>query len=119
MDTYVDEDQASINFAEAAELQVARTVEFFTLRRSYLRFNLGTIPSNAIVTNAALRLYLSSASGPTVTVYVHPVNAAWNSNTLTWNNQPAVGAALLRVGLRSGRNPGARGTRPQPSRIAS
>jgi len=92
-DTYVDQDQAGINFSAAPDLQVARTVEFLTLRRSYLRFDLGGIPADAIVTSAQLRLYLRSASGPTISMYIHPVNAAWTPGTLTWNNQPAVGAA--------------------------
>lgn len=103
-DTYANQDNPATNYANSADLLVGRTTKFLTLRRSYLRFDLSSIPSNAIVTSASLRLYLKSGNGATVSISLHQVNGAWTSGGLTWNNQPAVGSARASLGV--GTTPG-------------
>jgi len=90
-DTYADQDNPTTNFSTSAEIRVGRTTEFLTLRRSYLRFNLSSIPANAVVSSAQLRLHLNLGDGPIVTITLYEVDEAWTSSSLTWNNQPAVG----------------------------
>lgn len=92
-DTYVRQDETNANFGNATALDVARFGEFLTVSRSYLRFSLSSIPSKATIINGVLRLYLRTGAGPTVDVSAYPVNAAWTETGMTWNNQPAVGAA--------------------------
>ena len=91
--TYVSQDEAGVNFATSPELQIARTVEFHTVRRSYVRFDLSAVPPTAIISSAELRLYLRSASGAAISVSIYPALASWTAKALTWNNQPAVGSA--------------------------
>ncbi len=65
--------------------------------RNFLRFDLSSIPSNAIVQQATLTLYNnptslassghSSLSGSDESVLVR-VLGPWSENTITWNNQP-------------------------------
>lgn len=93
-DTYANEDFPTTNYGSSADLVVARTTEFLTLRRSYLKFNLSSIPGNAVVSSAVLSIYLKSGSGPIVTLTVYQVNSDWTTGgatPLTWNNQPAIG----------------------------
>ena len=58
--------------------------------RTYLQFDLSSIPATAVVTSASLELYhdLSDASGASGPVGAYQVTSDWNDATLTWNNQP-------------------------------
>jgi len=80
----------------------------FGIIRGLMEFNLSSIPSNATVVSARLNLYNnptssfngglhSSLSGSNAST-LQRITAAWNENTVTWNNQPAttnVNQALL------------------------
>ena len=65
------------------------------MRRSILRFNIGTcnIPATALISSAALSLTVSSGPGTSRTYGVHRVNGTWAEGTVTFQNQPAFTAA--------------------------
>jgi hypothetical protein len=69
--------------------------------RGFLKFDLSSIPANAVILNAALDLY---ADNPTTTFSGNPttpmngtnnactvrrITQPWNNMTITWNNQPS------------------------------
>jgi hypothetical protein len=57
--------------------------------RSYLQFDLSSIPTTAVVLKAELRLYYhSSSSVQPVDVGAYEVTSSWNDSTITWNVQP-------------------------------
>ncbi|MEM2619513.1 MAG: DNRLRE domain-containing protein, partial [Candidatus Hadarchaeales archaeon] len=61
--------------------------------RTYVKFSLSSLPSDAIITKAVLRMYCTQADGGwpsgTITVVCHYVtNDSWSSSGITWNNQP-------------------------------
>jgi hypothetical protein len=61
----------------------------------YLKFDVPTIPSNATIDSAYLKLYVQSCSGsPNPTTFtLAQVMGDWAENTLTWANKPSqVGA---------------------------
>ena len=68
------------------------------LERSFIRFDVSAVPINASVSQAILTLYHSSTAihggqhsnltGSDAS-WIQKVTAAWNENTITWNNQPA------------------------------
>jgi hypothetical protein len=68
------------------------------LERSLMQFDLSSIPNNATIISAQLSLYghvsidntqnSSPLSGSNASL-LQRVTAAWNPNTVTWNNQPA------------------------------
>ena len=73
-------------------------------RRSFIEFDMSSIPTNAVVHQASLTLYnnpTSSNNGGTHmyipntnAAYLNAVRSPWNEYTITWNNQPGVmGAA--------------------------
>jgi len=57
--------------------------------RSYLQFDLSTIPPEIVVTDAILWLYqfISAGSGD-FSIGLYRVTGEWEEETLTWNNQP-------------------------------
>lgn len=68
--------------------------------RSLIKFNLNSIPTNAIITSATLSLYANPtqlngnpAAGPTFgnnnASSLYPVTTNWNTSTVSWNNQPS------------------------------
>ena len=71
-------------------------------RRAYLKFTVPTLPAGATNVIATLRLWSQqSTSSGVYTVKQTP--ASWSEAALTWNNQPAAGAAIAsRTGLQSG-----------------
>ena len=64
--------------------------------RSYLKFDLSSLPSNRVVTSATLRLYnyYNMTSPLSVEVYGGTSNS-WSASTITWANQPTSGATAL------------------------
>jgi len=64
--------------------------------RSFLKFDLSSLPSNRVVTSATLKLYnyYTMASSLPVEVY-GSTNNSWNASTITWGNQPTIGATAL------------------------
>lgn len=68
------------------------------IQRSLVKFDLGEIPSNAVIDSAKLSLYsyISPANGAHSTLsgsnscIIQRVNSFWDENTITWNNQPSV-----------------------------
>jgi len=58
-------------------------------KRSLLKFDVASIPSNAVVTAATLQLYVTSGLSNPVTVSTYKITASWLEGTVTWNNQPA------------------------------
>ena len=59
---------------------------------SYLKFNLGTLPSGVTINKATLRLYVDvvDANG---SFDVYRLNNSWNEGTLTYNNAPSLGTS--------------------------
>ena len=103
-DAYVNDSAPNNTFNNAWLVAGHSPAEFTPRYRSFLRFSLSGIPSNALVGSAVLRLNLQAVEGGSATaIELRRVLATWSSTTLTWNSQPAtttpvttttVGAAL-------------------------
>lgn len=67
-----------------------------TNARGYFKFDLSSIPQNAIIQSAQLSLYCNTTSGISQlhsgsnASTLSMVNAAWSENTITWANQPGI-----------------------------
>jgi len=91
-DAYVDSTQPDVNFGADATLNAwTGTV---TTTRSFLQFDLSSIPSKSIINSASLQLYAKSAFGGNV--YVRKVTSGWGEGTgavpadgITWDTQPS------------------------------
>jgi len=61
--------------------------------RSYLQFDLSSIPPTAVVLNAELGLYYHmSSAAVSVDVGAYRVTGSWSEGGITWNNQPTSAA---------------------------
>jgi hypothetical protein len=57
--------------------------------RSYLKFDLSSIPSGHVVTGATLELYVFNGGGLGSGIDIWRVGSdAWSESTITWNSQP-------------------------------
>ncbi|MFA5375804.1 MAG: DNRLRE domain-containing protein [Dehalococcoidia bacterium] len=67
-----------------------------SLLRVYVQFDLSSIPSSAVVTDAKLGLSYETKSGGAFAgpVGVYRVVAPWDEATITWDTQPAVAASV-------------------------
>jgi len=60
-----------------------------TIYKSYLQFDLSTLPVDAVILYADLKLYQSITNGTEdFTIGVFKIDSNWEENTITWNNQP-------------------------------
>jgi len=67
-------------------------------RRSYLKFDLNSVPSGKSVTSVKLYLYCTYKSwNPCVEIYVHETSDNWDEASITWNNAPAVDSFITSI----------------------
>ena len=86
-DAWVDQANPGANNGTATTLRV-RSQTGSLNQRSYVDFDLPTLPSGCVVTGADLFVNFSTvASGRTLTV--HRAASAWTESGVTWSNQPA------------------------------
>jgi hypothetical protein len=92
--TFVDEDNANLNYSGNAHLLTGRSgAGIFGRARSLVHFDLSGIPAGTVV-SALLRLRLEDTTGygqyPNQRpIGVHEITESWDDDTVTWNNQPA------------------------------
>ncbi|MBD8043081.1 DNRLRE domain-containing protein [Arthrobacter sp. Sa2BUA2] len=93
-DTYVNQGAPGTVHGSATSMASRGSLAY----TSYLRFSAGTgVPPGMRLVSATLRLYTTSDSfgGSLDTHTVHPVEGTWAEATTTYNNRPALAAALL------------------------
>lgn len=93
-DSFVDEGSPLQNFGGLSSLTV-RSLQNFNAR-SFVQFNLPSLPSSAIITKALLQLTPITLPGSRV-YEASRVTGSWDESTLDWSNQP--GAVLTGGGV--------------------
>jgi hypothetical protein len=63
--------------------------------RSYLMFDISSIPPGSTVSAASLTLCRTNGSGSATTHELRPAVAGWTENGLTWDTQPALSGAFF------------------------
>ncbi len=91
-DSWVDQDATSDNHGTDTTLEVSSR-DSSRNERTFVRFNLSSIPGTATVQSASLNLFMYSAPSGSRTHDAHRVTASWTESGITWSNQP--GAATL------------------------
>jgi hypothetical protein len=95
---YVSDFYPNTNFVNSTDLVGIAWTEQGTpyIGRSYFKYDLSSIPSNAVVSNAYLSLYAnpspvqpahSTLSGSNSSL-IQKVTDPWNENIITWTNKP-------------------------------
>jgi len=102
-DSMVQEGVPDNNYGTRYNMYVGWVENVYKTEWSYLKFNLSSIPSGAIINSAALNLntQYGPSHPPSFTIdnmWIEAWNVdndAWNESTLTWNHKPAMGTTLL------------------------
>jgi hypothetical protein len=115
-DTFTSSGQPNTNWATDPNLRVGFNQNFgYGAERVFLAFNgVSSIPSNATVTDARLRLYVNgfSPNGDSgMGILARFLNTAWDPNLITWNNynpqwgaEIGVGSVPAQIGWRESSN---------------
>ena len=91
-DTEVRADLPTVNFGTATVMGLGGS----PVRTAYLRFNV-SVPPGEVVTNATLRLFMTSSSS--ASVFANQVaSTTWGETTTTYANAPAIGAQVAASG---------------------
>ena len=95
-DAYIASARPNENFGNAALYVGYHNIgeDRFGAERSLIRFELSSIPNEANITEANLRLYMSFATpsdSATMRIIVRQLNSPWDEQVVTWNNEPAWG----------------------------
>ena len=86
-DTFVRSDQANTNFGGETGLSVAWWEGSYQ-SRTYLQFDLSSLPAEAEVESAQLELYLNFSELDPLSTVLEPAAEPWGENSLTWNTKP-------------------------------
>jgi hypothetical protein len=89
-DTYACNSTPGDNFGSNEHLFAGCTAT--DIWRTYIEFDLGDIPENAVVVNASVGLYCIFGGGPAEHMGAYKMEEAWTEGGVTWDNQPASAA---------------------------
>ena len=67
---------------------------FLNNQRSFVQFDVSSIPASFTVDSATLTLCATSTPAVSRTYNLHRVTASWVETSITWNNQPAVAGSV-------------------------
>lgn len=88
-DAYVDEQLPTTNYGSSTNLYLSFMTEFLYKRRSLVKFDIASIPANAIIDSAYFWAYLNYGDGPSsVNVTMCRASGNWTEYGVTWNNRP-------------------------------
>ena len=88
-DAHVSEQNNSTNYGGDNSFWVRRNNGASETNRGFISFNLNTIPTDAIITEAYLKVYANSVIGTSnLDLYVERCDSTWHEDTVTWDNQP-------------------------------
>lgn len=93
-DAFISSTYPTSNYAQDPSLITGNQVYYGTTR-SLLKFNLKNLLSGANITSANFKINShSNVNGfdHSAGVGLYPINKAWDSETVTWNNQPTIDA---------------------------
>jgi len=91
-DAYVVDSQPTLNYDLENLIYVGGIISPSTIFRSYLQFDLSSLPSDTVILDANLGLqyyyYDSVGIVPLLDVGLYQVEAPWVEDTITWDSQP-------------------------------
>jgi hypothetical protein len=87
-DAYTDSTDPNTNYGAAALLDVDGATQ-----ATYIQFDLSSIPTGAVVSQATLKLYVNAVT-TAGNFEVYSVNGTWSESTITSNLAPALGSVI-------------------------
>jgi len=93
-DAYVCSDAANLNFGSETVLKVGYKSGAYDCH-SYIKFDLSSIPENAVIVSARLKLVDNKDSPSNVNVDVHRVMGDWDESSIKWSNKPDYDSTVI------------------------
>ena len=89
-DSYVEYHEPNTNYGASSGIDVWKSSSGNYNRHTYLKFDLSSIPSNATINSAELKLYLWGNVSETSSIGAHYVSSnTWTELGITWNSAPS------------------------------
>jgi PKD repeat protein len=85
-DARIEQIEPEKNFGTLVELKVRSKNN--ENKRTFIKFDLSSIPQNVTIHQALLQLYLIDAPGSSRVYEIYRVLENWEERSITWNNQP-------------------------------
>jgi hypothetical protein len=85
-DARIEQTEPEKNFGTLVELKVRSKNN--ENKRTFIKFDLSSIPQNVTINQALLQLYLIDAPGSSRVYEIYRVLENWEERSITWNNQP-------------------------------
>ncbi len=102
-DAQVASGNPTVNYGAGTNLYLQSSSSGYGNERSWLKFDLSSIPAGSTITGATLKLWDWKATGASLPVEVRSAtDDTWTESGLNWNNQPALGGVLDTQTLASG-----------------
>ena len=98
-DTYITDGEPNTAFGDRDALK-AGLISGKGVTRTYINFDTSGIPSNALVLDAKLKLYMYKSTGSDLEIKTYQVLSPWYEDDATWENMPdnagdEVGTAMV------------------------
>lgn len=82
---------SNFNGTYSLDVLYAKATKLHDIRRSFLKFDLSSIPANAIITSAQLEMWAWKVNGSFPNnMLIHRIGESWSKTTVTYNNQPSL-----------------------------
>jgi hypothetical protein len=94
-DAFVDQLYPNSNFGNDPDLLVDSCI--WWKDRTFIKFDLSSIPSGSYVLNGTLQLYMYDTRAVNRNYGAHRVTDLWSEATITWNTQPTFSATATDV----------------------
>jgi len=90
-DSYVSSINPNTNYGGTSNLDIVKSTNMFVGNKiAFIKFDLSTIPSGAIILEATLNLYTSFIVSQTFQIQRHYCrDNTWQELSITWNNKPS------------------------------
>lgn len=92
-DAFVRSSAPTLNHGTEQSMLIGRSKEFNEVYRSFIEFDLSSLPEEIIIEKATLKIYNQKETG--VNQYaVYKSNQSWRERDVTWVNQPKLGELI-------------------------
>lgn len=98
-DAFVRESIPKLNYGTEQDLFTGFNTNYNERYRSFLGFDISTIPENSLIKNAHLKIYHEASSTDAQNLEVYELDSDWTERGITWDNQPLASNKVTEMGV--------------------
>ncbi|WP_028588865.1 DNRLRE domain-containing protein [Paenibacillus massiliensis] len=96
-DAFVRESIPKLNYGTEQDLFTGFNTNYNERYRSFLGFDISTIPDNSLIKSAHLKLYHEASSSEVQRVELFELESDWTERGITWDNQPSPTSKVMEM----------------------